>query len=82
MSMWTELQNPSSPKKLTEKIVTKNTIRFTNRQQTQTMQKDFNNWNSLKQELDKNEKVLFFKEREVWWCSIGLNLGHEENGKN
>ena len=61
MSMWTELQNPSSPRKLTEKIVTKNTIRFTNRQQTQTMQKDFNNWNSLKQELDKNEKVLFFQ---------------------
>lgn len=72
--MWTELQTPSSPEK--------NTIRFTNQQKTQTMQKDFNDWNSLKQKLDKNEKVIFFKEREVWWCSIGLNLGHEENGKN
>ncbi len=23
----------------------------------------------------------FFKEREVWWCSIGLNVDSEENGK-
>ena len=23
----------------------------------------------------------FFKEREVWWCSIGFNIGEEEFGK-
>ncbi len=23
-----------------------------------------------------------FKEREVWWCSIGANIGDEEDGKN
>ena len=22
------------------------------------------------------------KEREVWWCSIGINIGHEQDGKN
>jgi len=26
-------------------------------------------------------KDVFFKEREVWWCSIGLSVGFEENGK-
>jgi mRNA-degrading endonuclease toxin of MazEF toxin-antitoxin module len=43
--------------------------------------KNFNNWNLLKQKLERNKKIKFFKEREVWWCYTGLNLGHEENGK-
>ena len=21
-------------------------------------------------------------EREIWWCSLGVNVGHEEDGKN
>lgn len=24
----------------------------------------------------------FFKEREVWWTSVGANVGHEQGGKN
>lgn len=47
-----------------------------------TMEKDFNNWNSLKQKLDIQHKTPSFKEREIWWCSIGINIGHEENGKS
>ena len=46
------------------------------------MQKDFNNWNILKQELDANDRLPSFKQREIWWCHIGLNIGDEENGKN
>lgn len=46
------------------------------------MNKDFNSWNELKQKLDDDQKQLFFKERDIWWCSIGINVGHEENGKN
>ena len=46
------------------------------------MQKDFNSWNEIKKKLDANERSLFFKERDIWCCSIGLNVGHEENGKN
>jgi mRNA interferase MazF len=46
------------------------------------MEKNFNEWNFLKQNLDKKEKTIFFKERDIWWCSLGLNIGHEENGKN
>lgn len=26
--------------------------------------------------------TLPFHEREIWWCSIGVNLGQEEDGKN
>jgi mRNA interferase MazF len=45
------------------------------------MEKDFNSWNKLKQDLDKSHKSPTFKQREIWWCHLGLNIGHEENGK-
>ena len=48
------------------------------------MRKDFDKWNTIKQETDK--KILpddfFFYEREIWWCSLGKNIGVEVNGKN
>ena len=45
------------------------------------MEKDFDNWNSLKKDLDIKEKLPTFKQREIWWCHLGLNIGDEENGK-
>lgn len=24
----------------------------------------------------------YFKEREIWWCSLGKNIGYEQDGKN
>ena len=24
----------------------------------------------------------YFREREIWWCSLGMNIGFEQNGKN
>lgn len=46
------------------------------------MEKDFDTWNNLKQKLDALDDIPLFKEREIWWCCIGNNIGHEENGKN
>jgi mRNA interferase MazF len=47
------------------------------------MQKDFDNWNIKKKELENTgHNILSFHEREVWWSSIGLNLGDEQDGKN
>lgn len=48
------------------------------------MEKDFDAWNIKKQELDrlKPNPDFFYYEREVWWCSVGLNIGVESNGKN
>lgn len=45
------------------------------------MQKDFDEWNSIKKELDKKEDKFFFKEGEIWWMSIGLNIAKESCGK-
>ena len=45
------------------------------------MEKDFTNWHELKTNLQKWESGPYFSEREIWLCSVGLNLGHEEDGK-
>jgi mRNA interferase MazF len=44
--------------------------------------KDFDRWNELKKKLHTREEKILFHEREIWWCSLGVNVGFEENGKN
>lgn len=46
--------------------------------------KDFDKWNSLKKKIDAEEidQNLYFYEREVWWCSLGVNISIESDGKN
>lgn len=47
------------------------------------MQKYFNEWNLEKQLLEKVlEESKSFHEKEIWWSSIGINLGDEQDGKN
>ena len=46
------------------------------------MEKNFKKWHSIKALLDKKKKEIYFKEREIWWCSLGLNIGFEQDGKN
>lgn len=43
--------------------------------------KDFNKWNILKRALDRKKVTISFKEGEIWWCSIGQNVGSEIYGK-
>lgn len=43
-------------------------------------QKDFDRWNEKKKHINDRERSPFFHEREVWWCSIGLNIGYEQDG--
>jgi mRNA interferase MazF len=47
----------------------------------QENKKDFEGWSSLKQKLDVAHKPPFFNEREIWWCSVGVNVGFEVYGK-
>lgn len=46
------------------------------------VKKWFENWTKLKVTLHLSEKIIYFKEREIWWASIGANVGFEQNGKN
>ena len=45
------------------------------------MEKDFEGWSALKQKLDAIKHPPLFNEREIWWCSIGMNIGYEVYGK-
>lgn len=46
------------------------------------MKKDFKEWHFMKTEIEHADGTrLFFHEREVWWCSIGHNVGFEQDGK-
>lgn len=43
--------------------------------------KDFDSWHKVKQKLDVRHPVPVFHEREIWWCSMGVNIGFEVYGK-
>lgn len=45
------------------------------------MYKDFDNWNEKKKSLELINSTPLFKEREVWWCSVGINVARESCGK-
>lgn len=46
------------------------------------MKKDFQKWHQRKTVIEnKAESRVFFHEREIWWCSIGLNVGFEQDGR-
>ena len=46
------------------------------------MQNDFDKWNDLKKKIDgeNNQPKSFPKSGEVWMCSVGKNIGFEQNG--
>ena len=44
--------------------------------------KDFDMWNVLKKNIHEKEFNQYVHEREVWWCSMGLNVGSEQDGRN
>lgn len=45
------------------------------------IQKDFEVWTKIKKESHLKENRILFKERDVWWCRLGVNIGDEEDGK-
>jgi|SRR3989338_11554310 len=44
--------------------------------------KDFDIWNKRKKLIHETEFMGFVHEREIWWCSLGLNVGYEQDGKH
>ena|SRR3989344_7736091 len=47
------------------------------------MHKDFGKWHRQKEVLHGRTDMeqIFFREREVWWCALGVNIGFEQDGK-
>ncbi|PIT87804.1 MAG: hypothetical protein COU31_01085 [Candidatus Magasanikbacteria bacterium CG10_big_fil_rev_8_21_14_0_10_40_10] len=50
----------------------------------QNKAENFINWTKLKIRIhfNKSNKQPYFKEREIWWASLGVNIGYEQDGKN
>ncbi|MCK5461287.1 type II toxin-antitoxin system PemK/MazF family toxin [Candidatus Gracilibacteria bacterium] len=44
-------------------------------------QKPFDPWNDEKQMIDQIDQKILFRESEVWWVKLGINVGIEQNGK-
>jgi mRNA interferase MazF len=43
--------------------------------------KDFDQWSKNKKRIHINNENKLYCEREVWWCSLGINIGFEQDGK-
>ncbi len=44
--------------------------------------KDYDSWNDLKKNIEASSRTISYKPGDVWWCSLGVNIGSEEDGKN
>lgn len=38
----------------------------------------YDEWNDKKKNIKQND--IFFRERDVWWCKLGKNIGQEQDG--
>ncbi|MFA6273574.1 MAG: type II toxin-antitoxin system PemK/MazF family toxin [Candidatus Paceibacterota bacterium] len=47
-----------------------------------TILKIFTDWTKIKVMIHLSEKKVYPKAREIWWVSVGQNIGVEINGKN
>lgn len=43
------------------------------------MEKDFDTWNVQKKTVNQMSSKLYH-ERDIWWCSLGINVGFEQDG--
>ncbi len=42
----------------------------------------FTHWIKLKIKIHNHYKEFYFRDKEIWWASLGANIGFEQNGKN
>lgn len=45
------------------------------------MEKEFDDWNKIKKIINKEKMKRYFYEGDIWLCNVGINVGHEEDGK-
>ncbi len=45
------------------------------------MEKDFREWHKTKRLIEQKENRIYFQVRDVFFCSIGENVGFEQDGR-
>jgi mRNA-degrading endonuclease toxin of MazEF toxin-antitoxin module len=43
--------------------------------------KDFIYWHTIKRDIHNQRPRIYFKEREIWFCHLGENIGFEQDGR-
>ncbi len=43
------------------------------------MQKNFDDWNGQKKQINELSG-RFYHIRDIWWCTLGVNVGYEQDG--
>jgi len=43
--------------------------------------KDFRRWHKLKEIISGRKSGVFFQERDIWFCYLGVNVGYEQDGR-
>ena len=47
------------------------------------MLKNFQKWHEFKTFVNnKSFNIPYFRIQQIWWCSLGINIGYEQDGKN
>ena len=44
------------------------------------MDKDFKSWHDEKKKIHADGENKLYKKRDIWWCSLGVNVGYEQDG--
>jgi len=44
--------------------------------------KNFDQWNKKKKYINGKRDRLYFREGEIWWVQLGVNVGYEIDGKD
>ena len=44
--------------------------------------KNFDRWNEQKKNLNADIESVYFREGEIWWVRLGVNIGYEIDGKS
>ena len=45
------------------------------------MQKSFDSWNNTKKQIHTERINKHYHARDIWWCSLGVNIGYEHDGE-
>lgn len=53
-----------------------------NKHGSANIEKDFDKWNIKKKQIHQSVFADYVHTREVWWCSVGVNVGYEQDGKH
>ena len=44
------------------------------------MEKDFDGWNEQKKSIHNQGHIRLYHAQEIWWCTLGINIGAEHDG--